>query len=67
MTDKLIQDYIEMERERCAQLCEALPSQKDHGFLIYCIRAPVMLKEVADFRQRYADTPKPSDDIEDLM
>lgn len=66
MPDKFTYDYVQEERERCAQLCEALQETCDRGFLAYCIRAPVMPNEIDHWRQRYAET-SPVDDVEDLM
>lgn len=69
MTDKCIQDYVEMERERCAQLCEVLRAESDRGFLLFCIRTPVMPDETDRWRGRYAEfgSPCDHDDVEDLM
>lgn len=64
MTDKLIMDYVEQERERCAQLCEAI---EDSKFLAYCIRTPVMPNEIEHWRKRFDELSTTDDDIEDLM
>jgi hypothetical protein len=63
--EKYIMDYVEMERERCAQLCDALHAEP--GFLLYCIRAPVMPNEIEMFRSRYLETLPPDEELDDLM
>ena len=61
---RVIQDYIEEERERCATLVELLPGEAE--FLLYCIRAPVYPNEIDEQRKRFSEYQDP-DNFEDLM
>jgi hypothetical protein len=61
---RLIQEYIDDERARCAALVKALISEPD--FLLYCISAPVYPDEIGDQRMRFAELPD-KDNFEDLM
>jgi hypothetical protein len=55
MPDKLTMEYIEEERERCAQLVMAM--SHDHEFLIHCIRYSVQPSEVEERRKRFEEFP----------
>jgi hypothetical protein len=66
MTNKLIMDYIEEERERCAVLAAKLARGPDRDFLIHCINYAVQLSEIEERRKRFIEMTV-IEDIEDLM
>ena len=66
MTEKLIMDYIEEERARCAALATKLARGFDKDFLVHCIEYSVQPIETDERRKRFAEMTV-IEDIEDLM
>jgi hypothetical protein len=66
MSDKIIQDYIEMERARCASLVTKLARGPDKAFLLFAIDRAVTLADIPHQRKMF-DQMSPNDDFEDLM
>ena len=66
MTEKLIMEYVEEERARCAALAAKLARGTDRDFLIHCINYSVQPIETDERRKRF-DEMTVIEDIEDLM
>jgi hypothetical protein len=64
MSERVIQSYIEDERQRCALLANALSREPE--LLMFCITSPYSLAEIDDARTRFAELHG-ADDFEDLM
>lgn len=62
---RIIVDFINDERQRCAALVASLkPSETE--FLLYCINGPWYPDEIDEARKRFGELA-PADDFEDLM
>jgi hypothetical protein len=65
---RLIQDYIDEERARCAALVRAYRPWHSREFLSYCIENSVQLADRDAARKRFDELKTDDDDdIEDLM
>lgn len=62
--ERIVMEYVEEERARCAALVAKLARGADRDFLIHCINYSVQLIEIDERRKRFLEF---ADDIEDLM
>lgn len=61
---RIIVDFINEERERCAALVDLI--RDETSFLLYCINGPWYSDEIDEARKRFGELA-PADDFEDLM